>query len=284
MAASTYAWTERKIQKWVKQGRGQGAGADYLGWLRVRDVPSSGFSHRVWCEVTRRVHHYLSYLEYQVHLWSLFQGGVIDIREAYPLERAETRSVAAKLGIAHPRYPGTAIDTVMTTDLLLNKLVDGAVSYVALAVKPSSELAKPRVVEKLLIERTYWRGRGVAFYVVTERQISQIVIRNYERIRFALNLTMYPGFSVSEARSLQAELLHHMLQRNDATYEAFCTEFDKRLGLETGDTHYLLTNLMGHGVIVYDMRKPWDVRCRIGDLLINPAGFESIAKSEDVFA
>lgn len=284
MAASTYAWTERKIQKWVKQGRGQGAGADYKGWLRVQDVPSSGFSHRVWCELTRRIHHYLSYLEYQAHVWSLFQRGVIDIREAYPLERAETRSVAAKLGIAHPRYPRTAIDTVMTTDLLLTKLVDGALSYVALAVKPSSELAKPRVVEKLSIERTYWHDRGVASYVFTERQMPQVLIRNYERIRFALNLTMHPGFSVSGARSLQAELLRHMAQRNDATYEAFCTEFDKRLGLETGDAHYLLSNLMGHGVIAYDMRKPWDVRCRLGDLLINPSGFESIAKSEDMFA
>ena len=35
-------------EKWIKQGRGTGAGKDYQPWLTVRDLPSFGRSHRIW--------------------------------------------------------------------------------------------------------------------------------------------------------------------------------------------------------------------------------------------
>lgn len=276
MGRSRYQWSERKIQRWVKQGRGQGAGRDYLPWLRVSDVPSSGFSHRLWGELTGRVHHLLSYLEYQVYLWCLLFKGLTDIREAYPLNREDTRRIAKALGCAHPRYPGTHIDTVMTTDLLLTRIV-GTVRYIALSVKPSCELANPRVIEKLSIERTYWLERGVLFYVMTEREIPKVLLRNFERIRFALNLNRHPDFSVAEARRLQHTLLGFFPQRQTETYESFCTEFDARLELATGDTHYLLTNLMGNGVLTFDMHREWDVELQIGQFGVCPAALGKLA-------
>jgi hypothetical protein len=276
---SRYKWTEAKIRKWVKQGRGQGAGAYYLSWLRVSDVPSKGFSHRIWGELTHRVHHLLSYLEYQVYLWCLLMGRLCDIREAYPLNREDTRRIAKQLGIAHPRYPGTRIDIVMTTDLLLTRPGDPAV-YIALAVKPAALLADSRVMEKLAIERVYWLERGVTFFVVTEKELPQVILENFERIRFAMNLSLHPDFSVAQARDLQRELLRYLPLRRDVTYESFCTEFDGRLHLQTGDTHYLLTNLMGHGVLTVDMNRAWDVRHLIGDIQIFQDGLDKLSRDE----
>jgi hypothetical protein len=263
----------------VKQGRGQGAGAYYLSWLRVSDVPSKGFSHRIWGELTHRVHHLLSYLEYQVYLWCLLMGRLCDIREAYPLNREDTRRIAKQLGIAHPRYPGTRIDIVMTTDLLLTRPGDPAV-YIALAVKPAALLADSRVMEKLAIERVYWLERGVTFFVVTEKELPQVILENFERIRFAMNLSLHPDFSVAQARDLQRELLRYLPLRRDVTYESFCTEFDGRLHLQTGDTHYLLTNLMGHGVLTVDMNRAWDVRHLIGDIQIFQDGLDKLSRDE----
>jgi len=40
MANSKYSLTEPKIQKWIKEGRGDGRGRDYKPWLTVRDLPS----------------------------------------------------------------------------------------------------------------------------------------------------------------------------------------------------------------------------------------------------
>ena len=279
MGRSRYKWTESKIWKFVKEGRGQGAGADYLPWLRVSDVPSKGFSHRIWGELTHRVHHLLSYLEYLVYLWCLLQGGLCDIREAYPLNREDTRRIAKKLGLAHPRYPGTRIDIVMTTDLLLTRPGDPVV-YIALAVKPAAQLDDPRVMEKLAIERAYWLERGVTFFVVTEKELPQVVLHNFERIRFALNLTMHPNFTVAQAREIQSELLRFFPHRRDVTYEDFCTESDGRLHLETGDTHYLMTNLMGHGVLAFDMRRAWDVQYRMGELRICQGALDKLSQDE----
>ncbi|WP_051092309.1 TnsA endonuclease N-terminal domain-containing protein [Aromatoleum toluclasticum] len=278
MGRSRYQWSERKIQRWVKQGRGQGAGSHYLPWLRVSDVPSRGFSHRVWGEITGRIHHLLSYLEYQVYLWCLLFDGIIDIREAYPLNREDTRRIAKALGCVHPRYPQTSINTVMTTDLLLTRIVAGIVEYVALSVKPSSELANHRVVEKLLIERNYWLERGVHFYVMTERELPKVVLRNFDRIRFALNLSLHPDFSPEQARSLQRVLLDLFPQRKTVTYAEFCTEFDARLGLTSGDTHYLLTNLMGNGVVTFDMQREWDVGYQIRELHVCPNALDKLAQ------
>jgi len=279
MGRSRYKWTESKIRKFVKEGRGQGAGADYQGWLRVSDVPSKGFSHRIWGELNHRILHLLSYLEYQVYLWCLLQGGLCDIREAYPLNREDTRRIAKQLGIAHPRYPGTRIDIVMTTDLLLTRPSHPAV-YIALAVKPAAQLGDPRVMEKLAIERAYWLERGVTFFVVTEKELPLVVLHNFERIRFALNLTMHPNFTVARARELQSELLGFLSSWRDATYEDFCTEFDSRLHLETGDTHYLMTNLMGHGVLTFDMRRTWDVQYRIRELRICQGALDKLSQDE----
>lgn len=39
-------WTEAKISRYLKEGRGQGELALYKPWLTVQDVPSMGRVHR----------------------------------------------------------------------------------------------------------------------------------------------------------------------------------------------------------------------------------------------
>ncbi|MEY9977330.1 hypothetical protein ABH968_002276 [Lysinibacillus sp. RC79] len=36
-----------KIDKWIKEGRGTGSGADYQPWLKIQDVSSLGRSTRL---------------------------------------------------------------------------------------------------------------------------------------------------------------------------------------------------------------------------------------------
>lgn len=48
-------WTEAKISRYIKEGRGQGELALYKPWLTIQDVPSSGRVHLFhWLEnITR---------------------------------------------------------------------------------------------------------------------------------------------------------------------------------------------------------------------------------------
>ncbi|OYQ89098.1 hypothetical protein B9T10_07315 [Wohlfahrtiimonas chitiniclastica] len=49
--------SEKQQEKWVKEGRGSGEGSLYKPWITVRDIPSSGRSHRVYGYKSRRTHH-----------------------------------------------------------------------------------------------------------------------------------------------------------------------------------------------------------------------------------
>ena len=68
MAKANSSFSEVQIARRIKEGRGQGHGKDYIPWLTVQEVPSSGRSHRIYSYKTRRVHHLLSDLELAVFL------------------------------------------------------------------------------------------------------------------------------------------------------------------------------------------------------------------------
>lgn len=50
----------------------------------------------------------------------------------------------------------------------------------ALQVKYSSDLTRPRVVEKLELERRFWEQKGVPWFLFTQKEISPVVIQNID--------------------------------------------------------------------------------------------------------
>jgi hypothetical protein len=166
MVRRRYGFDEAKIARFLKEGRGKGRGADYKPWLKIGDVPSRGRSHRPKGNRTGRVHHLLSDIE--CHVFHLFDwdDAVEDLREQFPLDRADTQRIAEQLGVEHPRDTVTRTPLVMITDFLVDMVRDGRLVQLARAVKPASELDDQRILEKLDIERLYWREKGVDWGVV----------------------------------------------------------------------------------------------------------------------
>src|SRR5690606_37259439 len=120
MSRRKYQFSEAKVQKYIKEGRGAGDGASYRPWLTVYDLPSRGRSHRVFGIKTRRVHHLLSDGEWKSFLRFEFDDTVLDIREQFPLDRRQTMRAARELGYQHPiTTDGTPY--VMTIDFLLTR-------------------------------------------------------------------------------------------------------------------------------------------------------------------
>ena len=153
--------TEKRVAKLLASGCGQGHGADYTPFIKVGDFASSGRVHRVKSQTHGRVVHLFSDMELDV--FRKFDGrpDVVDIREQYPLCRAETLVVADALGVRPPAAHG--VDVPVTTDILVD--FRGG-RLVAIAVKPASELGRRRVLEKLEVERTAWTRRGVDWKLV----------------------------------------------------------------------------------------------------------------------
>ncbi len=152
----------------IKNGMGLGDKGYYKPWIRVQDVNSRGTSAKIHGIKANRTHHLLSQLEKTFFHLAEFSSSVVDIREQFPLlPLKHSCRIAECLGIKHPIVPGTKTPNVLTTDFLITKCNSHKNEYIAVSVKPKSELIKPRVLEKLEIEKVWWELLGVPFYIFT---------------------------------------------------------------------------------------------------------------------
>lgn len=149
------------------QKRGQGKLANYIPWILVHEISSTGLSSRIKGKKTKRIHHLLSTLEKRVFLLLDRDENVLDIREQYPLPLEETKQIAFERGIRHGKYKGESM--TMTTDFVV-ELPD---RLVAITVKPSKKLSK-RVAEKFEVERVYWERKGIEWLIHTEMEILEM--------------------------------------------------------------------------------------------------------------
>jgi len=159
---------------------GQPTYNDYVPEIKVRDVKGrNSRATKVTSYKTNRVHHLLSDLEYYYFLYLEWSDDVLDIREQFPLKQSTTEDIALGMKVKHPSYLGTNI--VMTTDFVIT-LENG---YLVRTVKPSSELQKQRVLEKLSIEREYWNqlDPDIDWGIVTEKELDRTFVSNLELIR-----------------------------------------------------------------------------------------------------
>lgn len=177
MAKHKRVWNEHQYRKYLAEGRGQGIMDDYKPWIQIQDFPSQGIVSRVKGHKTGRVHHLMSNLELEYFYLLDWSDKTQDIREQYPLENiTETISIAETAGIRYPYDKASGFPYVMTSDFLITT----GNGLVARAIKPTRELEKTRVREKLEIERRYWQHQGIDWKLVTENEIPRTKVRNIQ--------------------------------------------------------------------------------------------------------
>jgi hypothetical protein len=182
------AWNHTIFNNYLCEGRGQGNGADYKPWINIQDFPSLGMVSRVSGTTTGRIHHLMSNLELSLFYLLDWSEDVLDIREQYPLvDLAQAIEIAEKANISYPYDLKSGFPYVPTSDFYLETEQGTTV----MSVKPSSELGKPRVREKLEIERRYWTMRGIEWSIVTENEINRTKASNIEWLSQAKDLTVF---------------------------------------------------------------------------------------------
>ena len=246
-----------RINKWIKEGRGSGEGANYKPWLRIQDVPSRGYAKRVVGWKTGREHHLLSNLELDVFYTFEWASAVLDIREQFPLLPLElTLSIAHKLGVSHPKEPGTCAPIVMTSDFVITQKGLFSNEELAVCVKPSAELDSERVRQKLAIEQVYWKTRSIRWVVFTEREISEARAFNVRWIHEYLDASQLPE-TTEIVRKHVAQLLIHLLTDGLTLAEATCIA-DDRLALLAGTSLCLVRHFIAARRWGVDMDKKID--------------------------
>lgn len=250
------------LERYLKEGRGVGEGAQYNPWVHIYDLPSIGLSSIVPGWTTGREHHVLSNTELGLFLLSDWSRKIIDIREQFPLLSAdlknapleETLAIAAERKIRHPRDNETKHPIVMTTDFLLTLEIDGKRVYHARTVKRSQDLANKRVIEKFEIERRYWLSRNVDWGIVTERDIPTTVVQNINILHQSYFL---PQFVDRNALNDTTQVLTEMICEKAATSLSEVTKScDHRLGVKRGSSLAVAYYLIATRQWRIDIRQP----------------------------
>jgi hypothetical protein len=177
--------TQSDIDRYISQGFGQGEGSAYVPWLRVQDLPSEGRSRKAQGIKTNRVHQFLSDGEFAYFLLLEFSEQVVDIREQFPLfPTAQALEIARQMGIQYPKYKGTQLDYVLTSDFLITlEEPDGTRRLAARsfkyedALRPAPELK--RTIEKLELEKAIFQAQEINDWkLVTEKTMGAILAKN----------------------------------------------------------------------------------------------------------
>lgn len=259
MAKRPRGITSTKIAKWIAEGRGQGRGVAYKPWLRIQDVPSHGYVHRIKGWKTERVHHLMSDLERNYFYILEWSSHVIDIREQYPLLPIEdTLSIAEEFNLHHPRDPKTQEPIVMTTDFLITTQVGIGVVEEARTIKPSEKLQENNILEKLAIEYQYWSRRGISWGIVTEQQIPKTVARNIQY----LHKSFYREklfFSDSEMLEIKNFLIGEISQ-GGKSLKNIITSCEGQFKLKPGQCLPVIKYLLATRQWLIDMTQPIDPR------------------------
>lgn len=255
MGRKQYWNSEAKNQRWIKEGRGQGVGANYKPWLTIRDVASEGRSHRVFGHITQRTHHLLSDLELATFLLLQWRPSTTDIREQFPLDRELSLQISQRLGIPHPSHSG--VNQYMSSDFVVDSLEVNKPRF-AIQVKSKEAFNDPRTIEKLEIERIYWREKEVPFYWVTENQIPTVVFEN-------INL-LYNYVDVhdeQDALLIHLEVFSKHLQANEMLrVKDLCMKLDVSFDHPPGESLYQFKRLLAKRYFHFDITKPFiELRC-----------------------
>jgi hypothetical protein len=247
-------FTISRVEHLIKEGRGQGCGREYKPFKTIRDYGAKGSCHRIKGWKTGRVHHFSSNLElyfFYVLEWAL---NVSDIREKYPLLPVEEiMEIAEHIGISYPMDRKCKEPLVMVTDFLVNhddKLMAYSVMY-------ETTLEKNRMLERMHIERTFWKRHGVDFAVVTENDIDKVFVHNLEWIHAHRDLSFSPGITRDKLCEIEPMLKNHIRGASQPLSKS-CLELDSRLDLIEGTSEWLVKHLIAVRTWKVDMYKILD--------------------------
>ncbi|MBP1153958.1 MULTISPECIES: TnsA endonuclease C-terminal domain-containing protein [unclassified Paenibacillus] len=229
-------WTEAKFERFLSEGRGQGKKENYRPWLTVSDIPSRGRSTRIFSRIANRVVHLLtdSQLRYFYLLEWNHNENLIDLNEQYPLLGME--SIIDQLDdplLKRLKDRDTNLPHVMLTTFLVTAINEQGKEYqFARTIKDAAELGKKATIERLELQRLFWKSRKVDFGIVTPNEIPVQRSKNIEWVLPALNIEDY-GLTKTEMINY-AEQLIDIISTTDNPLNFVLTSFDRHMKVEVG--------------------------------------------------
>lgn len=173
----------------IREKRGTGTGANYKPWIQTGEFGSLGTTSNPIDWKTGRQVQLLSQAETIAWYLLRWDDDNLDVREQFPLDFEETQALAEQFSIKHPTDKN-GNKKVMTTDFLVTRRDQ----EMAIAVKNDSEGLKDnkRVLEKLYIEKMYWKKRNISFRIYTKDTMNRAMADNIRNVMAYYRADYFP--------------------------------------------------------------------------------------------
>jgi hypothetical protein len=265
MTKMNYEWNDNKLNRFLKEGRGQGEGKEYKPWLTIQDRPSLGRVSRVYWHKTQRIYHFFSDNETRMFYLLAWENEVTDIREFYPLlNMAEI--IKDKRGIELDKFKDKETGTpyVFTTTFLVTyKDENSKDHYIARSVKSSYELEKKYVIEKFEVERRYWESKGIDWGIITQKDIPVVNAQNIEWVYSSITDQGMPETSKDEL----SQLLLHNLDGNSSKIRNITSRFDNDYNFDPGTGLFLFKYLIATKRIIVNMDEKININLHADEVI-----------------
>jgi hypothetical protein len=196
-------------------------------------------------------------LEERIFYFYCWSDKITDIREQYPLLPVEeTIEIANHLGIKHPENRKNFCPIVATTDFLLTVPDSTGKRYVARTAKYSKDLSNPRTLEKLEIERHYWKARNVDWGVVTELDLPKTAFHNIKLFYSYYSVNSLFPLTVPEIKTASEQLTTEILNSTESLRN-ICHAVDAHFGFEGGKSINIALHLIAGKFWEIDINKPF---------------------------
>lgn len=253
-------WNEEKLQRYIKEGRGQGEYESYKGFTQIHDFGSLGRSSRIRTWKCNRVVHLLSDIESRFFYLTEYNDSILQVKEHFPLYDFENVvGEQEDIDIRKFKDKQSGFPYILTTTFLISvKGKDGNTFDVARSVKASHELEKKTVIERFELIRRYFEKKEVNWGLVTQKEIPLIKAKNIEWIHPARFLEETTDFSKDDISYL-TQILMESFYKNTRTIREITSSFDAQLNLEAGSGLLLFKHLLAIKQIMIDMNKKIDL-------------------------
>ena len=210
-------------------------------------MSSEGRSHRVFGHKSQRTHHLLSDLELSAFLLLEWHSSTIDIREQYPLDLEHTLEIAESIRIPHPKLGKH--NQIMTSDFLVDTNNSKSPKF-AVQVKYSNALNDPRTIEKIEIERQYWKKQNVPFYIFTEHQVPLIVSQNIQWLYSSLSTLELNGQDTLHKLNFYSDIFKNNKSKKINELARF---IDQKYQFEMGRSLREIRDLLAQRYFTFDL-------------------------------
>lgn len=253
-------WNEEKLQRYIKEGRGQGEYESYKGFTQIHDFGSLGRSSRIRTWKCNRVVHLLSDIETRYFYLTEFDDSILQVKEHVPLMNYEdVVGEQEDIDISKFKDKQSGFPYILTTTFLITvKGSDGNTYDVARSVKASHELEKKTVIERFELIRRYFEKKEVNWGLVTQKEIPLVKAKNIEWIHPARFLEETTDFSKGDISYL-TKILMESFYKNTKVIREITSSFDAQLNLEAGSGLLLFKHLLATKQIKIDMDKKIDL-------------------------